>query len=84
MPALTPTLVRNENAGTERKVLARFASVDDGDTWASNIKGITHVVPVDKTGTTTAGVAASFSGTTITFKTGTNGKAVDLLVYARG
>lgn len=83
MPAVTPSQVRRNNNGSINSIRASFTSVDDGDTWASAIKGIDHAIVVDKTGTTTAGVAITRSGSTFTFKTATNGKAVDLIVYVK-
>lgn len=84
MAAKTPASVKFLSSGNGISIiLASFADIDDGDTWASEINGIVTLVVTDKTGTTTTGLSASFSGTDVTFKTATANKAVDLLIYRR-
>lgn len=87
MAAVTPTSTTRFSLGDLTGILAVFANTTDtADTWASGIQGIVAVVPIQNDSNTTqasAGVGATFSGTTITFVIGEDNTAVNLLVLAK-
>ena len=81
MAAKTPSSVKVLSVGNGLVVRkAVFADIDNADTWTSGLKGVSTVVAVDNTGTTTAGVAVSESGGVFTFACATDNKAVTLRI----
>jgi hypothetical protein len=87
MAAVTPSLVRNGLLGDYRMVLARFAdTTDDGDTWASGLKGIVTYWTADRDNPTTQGsegVAVTLSGSTFTLHPAEDNKNFDLIILCK-
>ena len=87
MAAVVPTSVKEFSVGDLKGTLAVFAgTLDTADTWASGIPGIFALIPVQNDGNTTqasAGVGATWSGSTVTFVLGEDNTAVNLIVLSR-
>lgn len=87
MAAVTPTSVTRFSMGDLTGHLAVFAgTLDTADTWASGIPGIVGLIPVQNDSNTTqasAGVGATWSGSTVTFVLGEDNTAVNLIVLSR-
>lgn len=84
MAAVTPSSVERINMGSVDGIIATFAgTVDTGDTWASGITNIKHIIVTQNDGNTTqasAGVGATWSGSTITLVMGEDNTSVKLLI----
>lgn len=83
MAAKTPTIIDLGPAGNARHLVAQFADIDDGDTWASGLSNIISKLIDNKTDGVV--VSATLSSSTYTFTVagaGTN-KVVDVHVYVR-
>lgn len=86
MAAITPSSVKQISMGSVSAYIANFANTaDNGDTWASGIPNIIHVVATqgDASAVQAAtGAGASYSGSTITLHLAEDNSAVNLLVLA--
>lgn len=83
MAAITPATVQRINVGSKRRIIARFSTADDDDTWASGMSGISSYWTQDRTDPatqTSVGIAATESSGTFTFHPAENGVAFDLFV----
>lgn len=83
MAALTPATVIRSNTGSNNRVIARFTTANDGDTWASGMTNVITYVTQDRTNPatqTSVGVAATESSGTFTFYPAEDGTAFDLIV----
>ena len=87
MASVTPTSVKIDSLGSLRLVVATFAdTTDDGDTWASGLKGIYKYWIQDTDNPTTqgsVGVAATQSSGTFTFYPAEDNKSFELFVLLR-
>ena len=92
MAAKTPTTIRQENLGSLNLIMADFDGtvssndVDDGDTWASGMKGIVawwFAREDDPTTQASAGVAVAESSGTFTFHPAEDGALGKLMVLAK-
>lgn len=86
--AKTPTAgtIRSHSVGSLRLVTADFSDLDDGDTWASGISGILAVWVSDTDDPTTqasVGIAAAFSGSTVTVYPAEDNKTGTVYVLTR-
>ena len=84
MAAITPASVTHLGiTGSYSLVLARFTSVDDGDTWASGLNGVVTAIAA-QTGDPGTQASAGFSHTqsagTFTFYPGEDNLGLDLIV----
>jgi len=88
MAAVTPSTLIKSTFGDWNVYLAIFAgTVDTADTWASGISGATFWFAGQADSNTTqasAGVGATYSGTTFTFALGEDNTAFHLMVLAKG
>lgn len=83
MAAITPATTQRMNSGSKNRLIARFSTAADGDTWASGIGGLSSYWTQDRSNPSTqaaVGVAATFSSGTFTFFPGEDAKAFDLFV----
>jgi hypothetical protein len=87
MASVTPTTVIQGSLGDFRLVIATFAdTTDDGDTWASGLKGYVRHWTNDTDDPTTqgsVGVAAAQSNGTFTFYPAEDNKSFDLFILLR-
>lgn len=87
MAAVTPSTVKIDSLGSLRLVVASFAdTTDDGDTWASGLKGIYKWWAQDTDNPTTqgsVGVAVGQSAGTFTFYPAEDNKSFELFVLLR-
>lgn len=86
MAAITPTTVRRYSLGSVTLVQASFAATaDNGDTWASGLKGIVgrwaHKTSAPTQ--TKEGIDTALSTSTFTFYMGEDNMAFDLFVLLR-
>lgn len=87
MAAKTPSSVKTlgKMQGL-RLVLASFTDLDDGDTWASGLKGVVGQWANDSDDPTTqasVGVAVAHSAGTFTFYPAEDNKTADLFILVR-
>lgn len=86
MAAVTPSSVVTLSMGSTTGYVATFAgTVDNGDTWASGIPNIKHIIVTqndDNTTQASAGAGATWSGSTITLVIGEDNTSLKLLVLA--
>lgn len=86
MSALTPATKTELKFGTHRILLYRFTTVTHGDTWASGLNNVCTQPAFfgnsngSPGGQTTIGVNVIYSAGTVTFQTGSDTLALDLLV----
>lgn len=87
MAAVTPTSLTRFSVGDLTGHLAVFAgTLDNGDTWSSGLVNIFAVIPVQNDSNSTqasAGVGATWSGSTVTFALGEDNTAVNLIVLTK-
>ena len=85
MAAKTPSNVYTGSLGSFRLIIARFADLDDGDTWASGLgsEPVKTYWAQDRDNPTTqasVGVAATYSAGSFTFYPAEDNKLADLFV----
>lgn len=68
MAAVLPVTIQQENVGSCKLIIANFANtVDNGDTWASGVKGIVSAMISQTDGSVTqasTGAAVSYTAST--------------------
>lgn len=89
MAAITPNTIRQTLTGNYRLIIAQFTAgtADDGDTWASGIKGIVDYWTSEQDDPTTqasTGFAVENSSGTFTFHPGEDEKPFTLFVLHCG
>jgi len=87
MAAITPT-VSKHSSGDQLKIVAKFTSIGDADTWVSGlgarVEDFTCQLTADPTTNTSAGVNVTESAGTFTFYPGIAALAGTLTVYCTG
>jgi len=84
MAARTASTLYEENVGSMKCIIATFADIDDGDTWASGIVGAKawfFCRTDDPSTQTSAGVAVANSSGTFTFHPAEDNAAGRLVVF---
>lgn len=83
MPAITPVSGTKIllNQGNRHEVVAKFASIADGDTWATGLGKVEMVICTP--GASGFTIGATYSAGTVTFAVG-GGPATNVMVKAEG
>lgn len=88
MAAITPSSVVKHSAGDQTKIVAKFASVSDADTWASGlgyrVQDFMYQVTADPVLNTSAGCNVVESGGTFTFYPGVDALTGTLIISVTG
>ena len=88
MAALTPASVKKHSAGDETKLVVKFSSVDDADTYASGLGGrvtsYAYQVIADPTTNTSAGCNVAESSGDFTFYPGIDSLTGTLIIWCTG